>query len=161
CCGNYAFGPENHREGEDVVPWESAREFLPVPGGSVAMRWIDLLAAVIGALLGLIVDGAGWMPPPPRPPPAVTVDPLPHLVPKSPGGVALRLAMVHDILHERFPRHGRAYYTQRNRAVRDELAGSDRTRQQHSPTDRHFALLDDLGSGLDHLGDDDEAVRLL
>lgn len=125
------------------------------------MLWKVLLAAGIGAILGAIVDVLGWMPQPARPSPPVAVYPLPHLIPKYPGGIALRLAMVHDVLHERFPRHSRAYYTQRNREVRIELAKLEQMPWNARPADRYFALLDDLGSGLDRLGEDDEAVSVL
>jgi hypothetical protein len=68
--------------------------------------------------------------------------------------VSLRFAMVQDVLTERFARHGRAYYAERNRRAREELARLE-------AGDRAFALTDDLGAGLDHLGEHDEAVRLL
>jgi hypothetical protein len=125
------------------------------------MLWKVLFATVAGAILGMIVDCAGLMPQPARPAPHARYYPLPHLVPKYPGGVALRLAMVQDVIHERFPKHGQAYYTQRNREVRDELAKLEKIPWDTRPPGRYFALLDDLGSGLDHLGDDDEAVRVL
>ncbi|MBO0700127.1 MAG: hypothetical protein J2P46_17135, partial [Zavarzinella sp.] len=31
--------------------------------------------------------------------------PLPHHVPPSPDAAAFRFAMVHDVIHERYPRH--------------------------------------------------------
>lgn len=125
------------------------------------MLWKVLLAAVVGAIGGAIADVAGWIRRAPRPSPPPTVYPLPHLVPKYPGGVALRLAMVHDVIHERFPKHGSAYYTQRNREVREELAKLERSPPEARSSDRYFALLDDLGAGLDRLGEDDEAVSIL
>jgi hypothetical protein len=121
-----------------------------------------LLAAAVGAIIGVVVDCAGAMPRASRPAPPATVYPLPHLIPKYPGGVALRLAMVHDVIHERVPKHGPAYYTQRNREVRGELAKLEKSpSDSRTMTVRYFALLDDLGSGLDRLGDDDEAVNVL
>ena len=36
--------------------------------------------------------------------------PLPHHIPKYSGNLTLRFAMVHDVIHERFPRHGPDYY---------------------------------------------------
>src|SRR4051794_17418465 len=51
--------------------------------------------------------------------------PLPHHVPKDPGGVPFRFAMAHDVIHERFPRHGPAYYEERNRLTRQKLAKLD------------------------------------
>src|SRR5262245_41322264 len=56
---------------------------------------------------------------------ADSVHPLPHHFPKYPGGVSLRFAMVHDVIHERFPWHGRAYYEERNRRVREALKADE------------------------------------
>ena len=120
-----------------------------------------LLAAVVGAIGGAIIGVIGWMPRAPRPSRPPTVYPLPHLIPKHPGGIALHLAMVHDVIHERFPKHGPAYYKQRNREVREELAKLEKRPWDSRPADRYFALLDDLSAGLDRLGQDDEAVRVL
>jgi hypothetical protein len=82
--------------------------------------------------------------------------PLPHHISRYPGGVSLRYAMVHDVLHERFPRHGTAYYRERNRVVRRALEG-----KKDLPRERYFALLDDLGVGLEFAGEHDEAIRVL
>jgi hypothetical protein len=123
--------------------------------------WKVLLASVVGMIGGAIVDAAGWMPRAPRPEPPAKVYPLPHLIPKYPDGIALRLAMVHDVLHERFPKHGPAYYQQRNRDVREELAKLEQSMLDSRSADRYFSLLDDLGAGLDRIGDDEEAVRIL
>ena len=41
--------------------------------------------------------------------------PLPHHIPKVEGGVTLRFAMVHDVLHERYAVHGKAYNEERDR----------------------------------------------
>jgi hypothetical protein len=87
--------------------------------------------------------------------------PLPHQIPKYPGGVALRFAMVHDVIHERFPRHGKAYYRERNRLAREGIAQEKASNPGGKPSARYFALLDDLGAGLDYLGEHDEAVRVL
>jgi hypothetical protein len=119
---------------------------------------IVLLAAGVGLVTGQSLTYNGLLPglAPER---QSTVYPLPHQIPKYPGGVALRFAMAHDVLHERFARHGKAYYTERNRRARaalaTERAGGGR------PSARYFALLDDLGAGLDYLGEHAEAVRVL
>jgi hypothetical protein len=90
------------------------------------------------------------------------VYPLPHHIPKYPGGVSLRFAMVHDVIHERFARHGQAYYTERNRLVRQSFKDDQSLAPAEGQlTERHFGLLDDLGVGLDHLGAHEEAVRVL
>jgi hypothetical protein len=79
----------------------------------------------------------------------------PHHVPQFEGGVSFRFVMAHDVIHERFPRHGAAYYRERDRIAREKLATL-------SPDDsRAFALADDLGAGLDRLGRPDEAVAIL
>jgi hypothetical protein len=87
--------------------------------------------------------------------------PLPHCVPKYPGGVSLRFAMVHDVLHERYTRHGEAYYRERNRLVREAMRAMEAEQGPDISTDKYFALPDDLGAGLDALKDDDEAVGVL
>jgi len=118
-----------------------------------------LLAGAVGACIGLLVaflTGLSWLPP---------VDsgslPYPHVVPPSKGGVSLRFAMVHDVLHERLSRHGQAYYKERNRRARlalDELKGHQQAGQ---PPPKYFDLLDDLGVGLELAGEHDEAIRLM
>ena len=70
--------------------------------------------------------------------------------------------MVHDVIHERFPRHGRAYYEERNRQVRRGLAAFKSPHSLDAATAaKYFALVDDLGAGLDYLGQSQEAAGLL
>jgi hypothetical protein len=114
------------------------------------------LAAFFGAGVGAFVPLTRWLalsPPPLNP---QKVYPLPHHISRYPDGVSLRFAMVHDVLHERFPRHGTAYYRERNRVVRRALE-----KKKDLPRDQHFALLDDLGVGLEFAGEHDEAIRVL
>jgi hypothetical protein len=81
--------------------------------------------------------------------------PLPHHVPEHPGGVSFRFAMVHDILMERFPKHGPAFYRERDRLTRLELA-------RLTPGDpAWFAACDDLAVGLERLGKPDEAAAIM
>jgi hypothetical protein len=81
--------------------------------------------------------------------------PLPHHVPSQRFGTAFRFAMVHDVIHERFPRHGPAYYEERNRQTSTKLA----TAAPDNPGT--FPLTDDLAAGLARLGRMDEAISLL
>lgn len=81
--------------------------------------------------------------------------PLPHHVPEHPGGLSLRFAMVQDVIHERFAKHGLAHYRERVRLDRLKLAALER----EDPA--RFALADDLGAGLERLGRSDEAVTVL
>ncbi len=85
--------------------------------------------------------------------------PLPHQIPKYAGGVSFRFAMVHDVIHDRYPRHGQVYYQERNRRV---LAAIGKNKDADGlPPPEQFGLIDDLGVGLDTLGDSAEAVRWL
>ena len=86
--------------------------------------------------------------------------PLPHHVPEFRGGVTLRFAMVHDVLLERFPKHGDAYYRERNRLTQRHLDELPESSTDEDPSVR-FALTDDLAVGLDRLGKSAEAVALL
>ncbi|QEH33726.1 hypothetical protein OJF2_22320 [Aquisphaera giovannonii] len=118
---------------------------LVIGAAAMAGRWLG--AGLCGARLAVL--------PADRFPFLATPYPLPHHVPKDPGGLALRFAMVHDVVHERFPRHGRAYYEWRDRKTRERLARLD----EADPA--RFPLLDDLGAGLERLGRSDEAVAVL
>jgi hypothetical protein len=114
---------------------------------------VGILAAS-GGCAGLIAGHFYRLPgQPPRP--ELREYPLPHHIPKYEGGISLRFAMAHDVIHERYPRHGEAYYRERNRLVRKEVAGKE------GHHEAYLALFDDLGAGLDALKDDDEAVRVL
>src|SRR5262245_52358914 len=87
--------------------------------------------------------------------PRIYTAPMPHHVPKYPGGVSLRLAMVHDVLHERFPRHGPTFYRERERLAREKLKSLD------PDSDQALALADDIGAGLERLGESEPAVKVL
>jgi hypothetical protein len=133
---------------------------MPQHSGRLVMLLKALSCAAGGALVGLVVGYATDWIPSLEEPPAPLEYPLPYHVPKYPGGVSLRLAMVHDVLHERFPRHGEAYYRERERRVRQALRGrADKPDGRRD--DAYFALLDDLGAGLDFCKEHDEAVRVL
>lgn len=128
--------------------------------GRIGTVVLILLAAFAGAVLGLVVavtSGFGQ-----RPVERIEHWPLPHHIAKYPGGVTLRYAMVHDTIHERFPRHGAAYYEERNRRTAAALETEKPKRTPaNQPTPEYFALVDDLGVGLVKLGKHEEAVQLL
>jgi hypothetical protein len=111
--------------------------------------FLVILAALVGAGIGMNQT-------------VTRVYPLPHHIPKYEGGVTLRFAMVHDVIHERFPWHGRAYYEERNRRARAAIADEDARRETGGvPSAAYFALVDDLAVGLDRLGQHREAVALM
>lgn len=111
-----------------------------------------LCAGLFGALLGVYVGTTYFAPSPET---VARTVPMPHHVPKHAGGLSLRLAMVHDVIHERFPAHGPAFYRERERLARERLAA------RPPDADEAFALLDDIGTGLDKLGSAAEAVEVL
>src|SRR5262245_49086061 len=80
---------------------------------------------------------------------------MPYHVPQYAGGLSLRLAMVHDVIHERFPRHGPSYYRERERLARDKFKSLDPN------SDEALALADDIGAGLERLGESEAAVKVL
>src|SRR6266404_5295111 len=81
--------------------------------------------------------------------------PLPHHVPKSPNAASFRFAMAHDVIHERYPKHGPAFYRERERKARERL------KQIPPDSDEAFGLYDDIGVGLDRLGKPADAIPLL
>jgi len=81
--------------------------------------------------------------------------PLPHHVPRSEGSLAFRFAMLHDVIHERFAKHGPAHYQERNRLTREQLG-------RLAPDDSAgLPLADDLAVGLERLGKPDEAALVM
>jgi tetratricopeptide (TPR) repeat protein len=86
--------------------------------------------------------------------------PLPHHIPKYPDNLTLRFAMVHDVIHERFPHHGAAYYRARNREVEQALAKLNPI-AKGKEADEYFGLLDDWGVGLEFVGEHRKAVDLM
>jgi hypothetical protein len=115
-------------------------------------------AAFAGAFVGLIIGYRNA----PRHEPVAHKLPLPHHLPKYSGGVSLRFAMAHDVIHERFPRHSAAYYEERNRVARAELEKVKAAdAQAGKPSDRYWELLDDIAVGIDLLGRHQEAVAMM
>jgi hypothetical protein len=89
----------------------------------------------------------------------ITLMPAPWLVPKKPGGSALRLAMIHDVLHERFYVHGPLWFQHRHAQVENELASYDNGAKAKDA--RYFSLLDDFAVDFDRLGRPAEGIPIL
>src|ERR1700677_4699682 len=103
-----------------------------------------------GALVGALLPG-----------PRAAVEPctlLPHHVPKFPGVATLRFAMVHDAVTERYPTPALAYYDERTRRTRLELAAEESRMSEGKETKKHLELIDDLAAGLDMLGKQAESI---
>ena len=80
------------------------------------------IAAAVGWCVGWAAGSVGhFIPKSAKYPFLAQHTPLPHHVPKYPGGVSFRFAMAHDVIHERFSRHGPAYYRERDRITREKL----------------------------------------
>jgi hypothetical protein len=114
-----------------------------------------LLAAIFGfvpgCIFGAINAGASFTSPPGR----VESVPLPHHVPKSPNAASFRFAMAHDVIHERYPKHGPIWYQERERLAREKL------KTIPPDSDEAFGLYDDIGTGLDRLGKPADAIPIL
>ena len=85
--------------------------------------------------------------------------PAPWRIPQYPGMGDLRLAMVNDILHERFNVRSPEWYRARN--VEDQAVIAQ-WRQSGSPAaTAPWSAWDDLAVGLDKVGQDDDAVIVM
>jgi hypothetical protein len=112
-------------------------------------------AALLGLLVGFCGGAVSYVGPPSDSPEFAEYAPLPHHVPSHQGGASFRFAMAHDVIHERYPKRGPAYYRERDRVTRAQLA-------KLSPdAPRAFSLTDDLAAGLHRLGRTDEAIPLM
>ena len=121
----------------------------PPPGRSLAVAAVGLFVAgcVGGGCVGAVVT------PFDRGPPVYAR--LPHHVPPAPDAAPFRFAMVHDVIHERYPRHGEAFYRERERLAREKIA------VLHPESETALALTDDIAVGLGQTGRADEAVALM
>lgn len=81
--------------------------------------------------------------------------PLPHHIPPRPGAASFRFAMAHDVVHERYPKHGPAFYVERERLARERMKAIP------PDSDEAFDLTDDICAGLDRQGKPADAVPLL
>jgi hypothetical protein len=115
--------------------------------GRLGVLFLLLAACVGGFIAGERLHGESEL--------SATTVPLPHHIPPPEGGASFRFAMAHDVLHERYPKHGPAFYTERNRLARERL------KVIPPDSDEAFALTDDLAAGLDRLGKPADAVPLL
>lgn len=110
----------------------------------------------LGGILGM-VSATLWNPLPFSP--RERLVPAAYCVPRVKGGTSLRLAMVHDILHERYLRHGEAWYQAQVDLARKQLAensgGGDAARLAR------FDAMDDLAVGLIMLHREREAVKVM
>jgi len=83
--------------------------------------------------------------------------PAPHNLPKTAGGTALRMAMVHDVIHQRYFLHSAAYYNRRNEDCRKKLGEKFASLEDPAaepskdlrPTLAEYALIEDLAVGLE------------
>lgn len=121
----------------------------------ISLVWLVAVGSVLAFVFGTVATiGIVFTPSVKFPFLAQTVR-LPHHVPEHKGGLSFRFAMVHDVLHERFPKHGPAWYEERNRLTQQEI--------DTLPADDHkrWPLIDDLMVALDRLGKPAEAVPVM
>lgn len=110
--------------------------------------WNVTIVGVIFGALGLLAGSVAL--------PAQVDLPRPYTVPFVQGGSSLRIAMIHDVLHERYSKHGPAWYRERERRCRAALEAAG-----DALTDEHLRVMDDLAVALDRLGRPDEATEVL
>jgi hypothetical protein len=93
--------------------------------------------------------------------------PMPHLVAPGTSSRGLRLAMVHDIIHQRYPIYGEAWFEGRvryNRSKVDRLRRQSETpkaKQEKKPSDRSLLRLDNSCVALLRLHRDPEAEETM
>jgi len=88
----------------------------------------------------------------------VVTRPLAYELPAIPGGTSIRMAMLHDVLMERYLRHGQAWYEKRNQESR---AAIDEERPKPGHTTRMLDSMDDLAVGLENLHRSDETAAVM
>lgn len=137
--------------------------------GKLVLRWI--LWVIFGGLFGFLTSYITFSLLPPSlfySMKTVRELPLPHRIPHAEGALTLRYAMVHDVLLECYRRHSRAWYRRRNAESRRKIEKWKRRIRNQSPDNvsKHdqetlFEAYDNLGVGLERLGQHQNALRVL
>lgn len=89
--------------------------------------------------------------------------PAPHTLPRFEGQTGLRLAMIHDVLHERYPIHSQAYWEARAKPAKELLSSVKALegKLETAPSKELLSAFDEYGVCLDKLKRSDEAVQIL
>ncbi|MEK6247136.1 MAG: hypothetical protein N2C12_03095 [Planctomycetales bacterium] len=115
------------------------------------------LGSVAGGLLGWLIGTAGFLtvyPPDAR-------LPAPHLVPKFAGATAFSVAMVEDVIHERFLCHCDQYYQARTSQSRKMMDGEKATAgAAWAPSHEYLLEMDNISVGYDMTHHPDRAVEV-
>ncbi|MCB9544829.1 MAG: hypothetical protein H6706_02930 [Myxococcales bacterium] len=116
-------------------------------GGLVLLALLGGVLGTLATFLIVFTTGAGLI-----------VQPAPYRVPPTPGGTALRLAMVHDVLHQRYPQHGPAWQRATISRTRALISAAGGRRPLDLAT---LDAFDDLAVALDRSGRPAEAIDVL
>ncbi len=115
-----------------------------------------VLLGILGTLVGSLGTCGNFLSLRPR----RELRPMPYQVPMIPGGTSLRMAMVHDILHERYLVHGEAWQRERVRAAEELLRGYPSDSRATPPT-AVLDAMDDLAVALIHLHEEARAAEVM
>lgn len=119
---------------------------------------LTVVLALLGGALGAILVVAGLLVFSKLP----DRIPAPHVIPKASGGTPLALAMIDDILCERFDRPGPAWYAARNRRRQAALeAERPKLKAGELPSFEFLANLDDLSAGYDLMGEAAKGIPIM
>ena len=148
------------RDDQSNAHAQSTREARP--SATAASRWLSrlfclmfaLIGAGIGAAFGGVLAAFGIL----GLQDSEISLPAPHIVPKYPGGTALALVMVDDVIHERFFRYGSEYYKARNELSRQAIQADAKIAAGKLPSPDTLQHMDDLAVGLDMIGEHEEAI---
>lgn len=121
---------------------------------------VVIVCTLLGVAWGAGLGGRGHLSLEPTP----ALIPAPHNVPKMAGGTALRMAMVHDVVHQRYFLHSEAYYNKRTEDCRKKLGPKFENIAEAPddlrPTLAEYALLEDLAVGLERTKKYPEAIAI-
>ena len=85
--------------------------------------------------------------------------PANYRLPRIPGGIPLRMAMIHDVIHERYLKHGTAWYETRNTQARAVIAVEEA--KDGAAPEKFWDAYDDLAVGLERLHQSDAAAEVM
>ncbi|HVX87185.1 MAG TPA: hypothetical protein VH253_20540 [Phycisphaerae bacterium] len=113
------------------------------------------LLCVLGTIIGPLATCGNFIPLGSR----RAVHGMAYTVPKFPGGTSLRMAMVHDVLDERYLVHGEAWNREQSRVARGVIAAWGDS--GGTPPEKVLEAMDDLAVAEIHLHEEVEAAAVM
>jgi tetratricopeptide (TPR) repeat protein len=113
-----------------------------------------LILAAVALIFAMLLPGPGFRT-------ATTAAPKSYLLSRVPGTTSLHMAMIHDVLLDRYLRHGSGWYEARAGRARQLIAAREQSAVANPVDEERLSAMDDLAVALESLHHSDEAAAVM